>query len=101
MQRTMNRRVGYGRDLPVALLPVLAGLVDLCSGRWARGGQLDEGDDTGLGGDRLRRGSGIRLGETTHFQAHVVDGGLNPRCHTHLSTKWNAYPYVRPEINHT
>jgi hypothetical protein len=24
-----------------------------------------------------------------------------PHCHTHLSTKWNAYPYVRPEINHT
>jgi hypothetical protein len=23
------------------------------------------------------------------------------KCHTHLSTKWNAYPYVRPEINHT
>jgi hypothetical protein len=22
-------------------------------------------------------------------------------CHTHLSTKWNAYPYVCPEINHT
>jgi hypothetical protein len=22
-------------------------------------------------------------------------------CHTHLSTKWNAYPYVCLEINHT
>jgi hypothetical protein len=25
---------------------------------------------------------------------------LSP-CHTHLKTKWNAYSYVRPEINHT
>jgi hypothetical protein len=27
--------------------------------------------------------------------------GVISFCHTHLSTKWNAYPYVRPEINHT
>jgi hypothetical protein len=39
--------------------------------------------------------------ELFYFLGLQIKQLKNGTCHTHLSTKWNAYPYVRPEINHT
>jgi hypothetical protein len=56
--------------------------------------QVEVAGDARWGSEVRCRGSvaacGPRIGQ------HV--GGV---CHTHLSTKWSAYSYVCPEINHT
>lgn len=75
---TIVQGVGYGRDRPVALLVGPIGPINLCSGRWACGGRLGEGDNAGAGAVRHCRRMWPSLGKTARLQAHVVERGFNP-----------------------
>ena len=76
---TVEVWVGEGRDRPIALLAVPAGPVGHCSGRWARGGQLEVVGEVGAAGMHPVRGRISPPGQELDVPAHVEDGGLNPR----------------------
>jgi hypothetical protein len=57
------------------------------------------GPDLGIPSPILLQHFYLGLSEESTQFLDIASGGAF--CHTHLSTKWNACPYVRPEINHT
>jgi hypothetical protein len=75
--------------------------------RWAHHHTpLDETDSTRYNTTAVTRRSSPFMadaGAQRRCASHhgVRRGSGRDPCHTHLKTKWNAYSYVCPEINHT